>query len=50
MIFGLFEIWGCDSDEDSSDDEGQNVAMFIRSFKKTMRGGNKYKKSYGDKY
>src|SRR6266498_4645396 len=24
--------------------------MFIKSFKKIMRGGNKYKKSFGDKY
>src|SRR6266508_2003505 len=38
------------SEEDSSNDENQNVAMFIKSFKKIMRGGNKYNKSYDDKY
>src|SRR6266508_535502 len=38
------------SEEDSSNDENQNVAMFIKSFKKIMRGGNEYKKSYDDKY
>src|SRR5438128_1390009 len=38
------------SNEDSSDDEDQNVATFIKSFKKIMSGGNKYKKSYDDKY
>ena len=38
------------SGEDSSNDEDQNVAMFIKSFKKIMRGGNKYKKNFDDKY
>ena len=31
------------SEEDSSNDEDQNVAMFIKSFKRIMKGGNKYK-------
>src|SRR6266542_4300222 len=38
------------SEEDSSNDEDQNVAMLIKSFKRIMKGGNKYKKNYGDKY
>src|SRR6266498_3100221 len=38
------------NEEDSSNDEDQNVAMFIKSFKRIMKGGNKYKKNYGDKY
>src|SRR6266542_2932965 len=38
------------SEEDSSNDEDQNVAMFIKSFKRIMKGGNKYKKNYGGKY
>ena len=38
------------SEDDSSNDEDQNVAMFIKSFKRIMKGGNKYKKSYDDKY
>src|SRR5438105_10845070 len=38
------------SGEDSSNDEDQNVAMFIRSFKRIMKGGNKYKKNLDDKY
>src|SRR6266540_6657599 len=38
------------SEEDSSNDEDQNIAMFIKSFKRIMKGGNKYKKNYGDKY
>src|SRR5438128_6240856 len=37
------------SEEDSSNDDNQNVAMFIKSFKKVMRGGNKYKKSKRNK-
>ena len=28
------------SEEDNSNDENRNVAMFIKSFKKIMRGGN----------
>src|SRR6266540_1881502 len=38
------------SEEDSSNDENQNIAMFIKSFKKMMRGCNKYKKIFDDKY
>src|SRR5207253_6111754 len=38
------------SEEDSSNDEDQNIAMFIKSFKRIMKGGNKYKKNYGNKY
>src|SRR5438034_7848942 len=38
------------SEEDSSNDEDQNVTMFIKSFKRIMKGGNKYKKNFGDKH
>src|SRR5438128_9407606 len=38
------------SEEDSSNDEDQNVAMIIKSFKRIIKGGNKYKKNFGDKY
>src|SRR5438105_6683837 len=38
------------SEDDSSNDEDQDVAMFIRSFKRIIKGGNNYKKSFGDKY
>src|SRR5207237_2141835 len=38
------------SEEDSSNDEDQNVAMFIKSFKRIMKGGNKYKKNLDYKY
>src|SRR5438132_1704368 len=38
------------SNEDSSDDKNQNIATFIKSFKNIMKGGNKYKKRYDDKY
>src|SRR5436190_19884115 len=38
------------SGEDSSNDENQNIAIFIKSFKRIMKGGNKYKKNLDDKY
>ena len=38
------------SEDDSSNDEDQDVAMFIRSFKRIIKGDNNYKKSFGDKY
>ena len=38
------------SEDDSSNDEDQDIAMFIRSFKRIIKGGNNYKKSFGDKY
>ncbi|WVZ89136.1 hypothetical protein U9M48_035581 [Paspalum notatum var. saurae] len=38
------------SSDDSLDDENQNVAMFIKTFKKMTRGDHKYKRRYGDKY
>jgi hypothetical protein len=38
------------SSDESSEDEGQEMAMFIKTFKKMMRGGNKYKRRFSDKY
>src|SRR6266498_272235 len=38
------------SEDDSSNDEDQDFAMFIRSFKRIIKGGKNYKKSFGNKY
>src|SRR6266498_1174691 len=35
--------------EDSSNDEDQDVAMFIKSFKRIIKGGNKFRRNFGDK-
>src|SRR6266540_3534478 len=37
------------SEDDSLNDEDQDVAMFIRSFKKIIKGGNKFRRNFGDK-
>src|SRR6266498_486480 len=38
------------SEDDSSNDEDQDFAMFIRSFKRIIKGSNNYKKNFGNKY
>src|SRR5436190_13802568 len=37
------------SEEDSSNNEDQDVAMFIKSFKRIIKGGNKFRRNFGDK-
>ena len=37
------------SEEDSCNDEDQDVAMFIKSFKRIIKGGNKFRRNFGDK-
>ena len=37
------------SEEESSNDKDQDVAMFIKSFKRIIKGGNKFRKNFGDK-
>src|SRR6266508_1819824 len=37
------------SEDDSLNDEDQDVAMFIRSFKRIIKGGNKFRRNFGDK-
>src|SRR5579859_5671735 len=36
-------------EESSSGEENQNIAMFIKSFKKIFKGNKRFNKSYGDK-
>ena len=37
------------SEDDSLNDEDQDVAMFIRSFKRIIKGGNRFRRNFGDK-
>ena len=37
------------SEDDSSNDEDQDVAMFIKSFKRIIKGGNKFRRNFSDK-
>src|SRR6266542_827251 len=37
------------SEDDSLNDEDQDVAMFIKSFKRIIKGGNKFRRNFGDK-
>src|SRR5438105_3008948 len=37
------------SEDESSNDDDQDVAMFIKSFKRIIKGGNKFRRNFGDK-